>query len=194
MKNYLKLNGKKIPLSEEQVKEIKKSFGITNISLSEVAEGDTAKIGEFEIIVLEQLGDTAAVIFKDLITEETKFGSNNNYENSYLDELCNSFADTIAGVIGADNLVEHTVDLITNDGLKDYGKIKRKMHPLTADLYRKYVSILYKYKIDAWQWLATADSTPTHSSDRFVLCVSPSGDIYYNCYGNSTSVFARFVS
>ena len=182
MENYISLNGKKIKLTDEQVEEITKSFGAEQIRLSDIPAGDTFKIGQDEFIVLEQSNDTTAVIFKNLKYECEEFGTNNNYENSNVDKLCNQLVECF----GVDGLVEHTVDLTSDDGLKDYGKIRRKMSLLTTEMYRKYVHILDKHKVDSWWWLATAYSTPTHDNSSWVKCVSPSGsigNINYDSYG-----------
>ena len=178
MENYISLNGEKIKLTDEQVEEITKSFGMGQIKLSDIPAGDTFKIGQDEFIVLEQSNDTTAVIFKNLKYEREEFGENNNYENSNVDKLCNQLVECF----GVDGLVEHAVDLTSDDGLKDYGKIRRKMSLLTTEMYRKYVHILDKHKVDSWWWLATAYSTPTHDNSSWVKCVSPSGDINSNCY------------
>ena len=96
-----------------------------------------------------------------------------------IETLTTELADEIAAIVGAENLVEHTVDLTADDGLKDYGKIRRKASLLTADLYRRYVEILDKHKIGKWWWLATPHSTARHEDASWVKCVAPSGDIYY---------------
>lgn len=188
MKNYIKINNQKIALTDEQVKEIQQSFGIEQIKLANVAVGEIVKIGKYEFIVLEHSKDTTAVILKDLLFESKEFGKDNNYKASYVDNLCGDFADEISEIIGKDNLIEHTVDLTSDDGLKDYGKIKRSMSLLTTDLYRRYVEILDKYKVKKWWWLATAFSTPKHDPDNWVKCVSPSGFISYNNYNGNCGV------
>lgn len=182
MKNYIKINNQKIALTDEQVKEIQQSFGIEQIKLANVAVGEIVKIGKYEFIVLEHSKDTTAVILKDLLFESKEFGKDNNYKASYVDNLCGDFADEISEIIGKHNLIEHTVDLTSDDGLKDYGKIKRSMSVLTTDLYRRYVEILDKYKVKKWWWLATAFSTPKHDPDNWVKCVSPSGYVNYYFY------------
>lgn len=187
MKNYICFNGKKIELSTNQVAEMKKSLGIAEVRLSDIPKGETFKIGEHEFIVLEQSGDTTAVILKELLHDCKEFGKNNNYMNSYVDDICNDFGNKIADIVGADNLIEHTVDLTSDDGLKDYGSVKRKMSLLTANLYRRYVEILDKHKIDKWWWLSTAYSTPTHDHAAWIKCVSPNGYVnnsYYRCSNN----------
>ena len=185
MDNYIKINNQKIELTDEQVKSIQQSFGI-NQKLADVAVGETFKVGKYEFIVLEHSKETTAVILKKLLFEEKQFGKNNNYDGSFVDSLCNEFADKLAGIIGNAAIVEHTVDLTADDGLKDYGKIKRRVSLITAEQYRRYVEIFDKHKIDAWWWLTTAYSTPTHNAPNWVKCVSPSGYFsnYFYCYFN----------
>lgn len=182
MKNYICLNGQNIELSDAQVAEVQKSLGIGQVKLKDIPVGEPFKVGNYEFVVLDRSEETAAVIMKDLLHKEKQFGKSNNYENSYVDDLCNDFATEIADIVGESNLIEHTVDLTSDDGLKDYGKIKRKTSLLTAELYRRYVETLDKHKIDAWWWLATAYSTPTHDSSPWVKCVSPDGGIDSNDY------------
>ena len=179
MDNYIKINNQVTYLTDEQVKSIQQSFGI-NQKLADVAVGETFKVGVYEFIVLEHSKETTAVILKELLFDEKQFGKNNNYNGSFVDGLCNEFADKLAGIIGNAAIVEHTVDLTADDGLKDYGKIKRRVSLITAEQYRRYVEILDKHKIDAWWWLATAYSTPTHNTPNWVEGVSPSG-----CIGDS---------
>ena len=85
----------------------------------------------------------------------------------------------ICTAVGEDNVVSHTVDLTSDDGLKDYGKVERRCSLLTADMYRRYIDILDKFKPDSWWWLATPHSTKRHENDSWVKCVSPSGFIFY---------------
>ena len=184
MKNYISLNGKKIELTPEQVAEMSKSLGISQKNLSAISTGNTFKVGDYEFIVLEHAKDTTAVILKDLLKTSEKFGVNNNFDGSNVDNICKTFAKEIECIIGKENLIEHTVDLTSDDGLKDYGKVKRKVSLLTTELYRRYVEILDKYKISKWWWLVTAFSTKKHNDTSCVKCVSPSGFIGSNFYDN----------
>lgn len=188
MKNYISLNGKKIELTPEQVAQMQKSLGIGGVMLKTIPVGEPFRIGEYEFIVLEHSKDTTAVTLKNLLYDSKEFGNNNNYDGSYVDKMCQEFGLDIADVIGAENLIVHTVDLTSDDGLKDYGKVKRHMSLLTANLYRRYVEILDKHKLDKWWWLATAYSAPTHNDSSWIKCVSPSGGVYNNDYGGSNGV------
>ena len=188
MKNYICINGKKVKLTEEQVNEIKTSCGLQGIKLSDISVGEPFKLGKHEFVVLEHGKDTTAVIYKGLLLQSKTFGTNNNFDGSYVDKECQKFADEIAGIVGAENLIEHTVDLISDDGLKDYGKVKRKMSLLTTELYRRYVYILDKFKLDKWWWLATAYSTKIHDNTSWVKCVSPSGYVDFDFYSTDDGV------
>ena len=179
MKNYININNQKIMLTDEQVREIQQSFGFSG-KLADIAAGDTFKAGEYEFIVLEHSKETTAVILKNLLIDDVKFGKNNNYDGSNVERICNDFADKLADILGSHAIVEHTVDLTSDDGLKDYGKIKRRVSLLTANQYRRYVEILDKHKINVWWWLATAFSTPTHNAHNWVKCVSSYGGVSFN--------------
>ena len=180
MKNYICINGKKIELTKEQIEKIQTSVKVKQKKLGTIPVRETFKIGDYEFIVLEHSKDTTAVILKDLLEKDVKFGSNNNYNGSNVEAICNSFGEKIANIIGKENIIEHTVDLTSDDGLKCYGKVKRCMSILTAGLYRRYVEILDKHKINSWWWLATPFSTKKHGNDLYCKYVSPRGYVYYD--------------
>ncbi len=186
MENYLTLNGKRIDLTDEHVREIESSFDFNQVRLSEVAEGDPFKIGEHEFVVLEHCAELTRIILKGLLPEKSTFGKNNNFadDECVVREKLEAFADEIGAIAGGDNLVEHCVDLTSDDGLDDYGDVEAKMSLLTCNLYRKYVRILDKHKVDAWWWLITPYSTPTHDDANWIKCVSPSGSIFDFSYDN----------
>ena len=152
--------------------------------LAEYAAGDTVKIGDFEMVVLEQREGETALILKGFYGDPSEFGEENNrYDGSYVDEKCQAFAQELAEKIGWDNIVLHEVDLTSDDGLKDYGVIQRRASLITTDLYRKFVDILDMVKPDRWWWLATPHSTKRHENDAWIKCVAPSGDVDYDdCY------------
>ena len=189
MKNYISINNQKVELTDEQVEKIKTALDMPSKRLSDIAIGDVCRIGNHEFVVLEQSGDTTAVIRKELLKDNVRFGDNNNFEHSKADEICRDFAKELASIVGEDNLVLHTVDLTSDDGLKDYGKVMRQVSLLTTNLYRRYVEVLDKHKPNEYWWLATPFSTKAHDNDAWVKCVSPSGYISsYNCSGDDFGV------
>ena len=177
MKNFIQVFGRQIELTEEQSKALYERYAQPGVKLAEVKPGETFWIGQHEFVVLEQHDGSASVICRNLIGEDIAFGKSNRYEKSDADKTCNAFAEEIAGIVGKENLLRHTVDLTSDDGLKDYGSIEREVSLLTADLYRRFVDILDLHKVDSWWWLATPYSTKRHENDRWVKCVSPSGGL-----------------
>lgn len=184
MSNFISINNQKIELTEEQVRQIIEAYGAkTAKPLAGYVAGDTVKIGNFEMVVLEQLDGQTALILKGMYGEETEFGEENNaYDGSYVDQRCQAFAWELAEIIGKDNIVLHKVDLTSDDGLKDYGVIERRVSLITTDMYRKFVEILDTVNPRCWWWLATPHSTKRHENEAWVKCVSPSGYISSGSY------------
>ncbi len=190
MKDHLFIDGRKIELTDEQSKQIMESFGFRHKKLADFEVGEVFKIFGRDFIVLEHIeGVGTAIISREILDEKITFAENgNNYDGSHADEACNECADSLTAVFGADNIVEHEVDLTADDGLKDYGVIRRKVSVLTAERYRRYVYILDKYKVNSWWWLATPCSTKAHEWDTAAKCVAPSGCICNGRYGNGGGV------
>lgn len=192
MENYISINGHKVELSKEQVEQIREIFCpktltvAAEMKLAKCTPGDVVKVGGREFIVLEHREEGTALILKELLREDEEFSdSDNNYAGSNVEKICNEFADELVGIVGAENVLLHDLDLTSDDGLKDYGVIKRRTSLLTADMYRKFVGILEEHKLDVWWWLATPHSTAKHENANWVKCVSPAGLLINgNCYGS----------
>jgi len=178
MENYFFLNGKKIELTEEQARQIAESFTVKpSVRLGDVPVGQVVKLGEYEFVVLEHNGGTTQLIMKGILEDDVKFGEvNNDYRKSNVRKMLDEFADKLASIVGGNNIIQHAVDLTSEDGLKDYGTLLiERVSLLTADKYRKFVDILDMHKPDVWWWLATPHSTSRHENDEWVKCVSPRG-------------------
>ena len=182
MKNYICINGKKAELTEEQLRAL--NIGIKEKKLADIAVGETFKVGEHELIVLEHDNGNTAVLRKDILCKMAFGKSNNDYRKSDVKSYLEKFAKEMTAIIGEENLVKHKVDLTSDDGLKDYGEIEELVSLLTAEKCRKYVNIIDKYKLDCWWWLLTPHSTDTHGNSSWVKCVSPRGDIGGDICGN----------
>lgn len=190
MDNYICIGGQKIELAVELIDKVRSLMGSApKRKLANLEPGEAFKIGNHELVVLEHSVGETAVIYKGLLHERMKFGSSNDFDGSDVSVVCEDFAGEIAEIIGAENLVEHTVDLTSDDGLDDYGTTDCFVSLLTANQYRRWVKILDKHKVDKWWWLATPHSTPTHENAEWVKCVAPSGFIYGgNYYGGGNGV------
>ena len=176
MNNCIIINGQEIKLTKEQIAQIVAAHSSGSVKLADVAVSDTVKIGEHVFVVLDHAGDATLLLRKDLLPDK-QFGENNNYNGSFVDEACNAFADEIVALVGEGNVLLHTVDLTSDDGLKDYGEIQRKASLITADMYRRYVDVLDEHKPGDWWWLATPHSTARHENENWAKYVSPSGCI-----------------
>lgn len=151
--------------------------------LADVPVGETFKVGDLEFIVLEHTDNGTNVILKDFWTIDKFDDSTNNYANSNIFNKLNfAFYNKLIDVIGEENIIMHKVDLTTDDGRKDYGSVCDYINLLTCDMYRKYVTILDKYKPKKWWWLATAYSTASNGYSCAVRCVNINGTLcYYGC-------------
>lgn len=184
--NAFVLNGKVTELTEDQVKSIIEGLAVKvnkgDRKLSDIKVGDTFNIGKREFIVLEQSGETTAVLSKDLIKDEVAFGDTPDFANSEVRKVLAEFGAELATEIGADAFVEHTVDQTTLDGMKLYGSTKALMSLMTIDHVRKYADVLDEHKVDKWYWLVTPWSTPDRGWERSMCVVAPSGCVSVN-YG-----------
>lgn len=165
--------------------------------LESVGVGEVFKVAGFDFIKFyDENGNTVAVAKDSWFN--SSFGKNNNFaESKPLKRLKEEFLPKIEAAIGAENIVEHEVDLLSLDGSDKWGKIKEKVSLPTFDFYRKHVKIFDKHKASGWWWLATPDTTSEHLNDDWVTCVSPVGLIgnYYSYYGNGgVRPFWIFVS
>ena len=144
----------------------------TNIKIGEIKE-----IAGEEFIILDILENGVLCLSRNFAYENTQFDSNkNNYANSKIRETLNTeYLKKIADVIGKENIIESEIDLTSDDGLDDYGKVSDKVGLLTADMYRKYNRIIEKYSVDDWWWLSTPWSTPHRGYLFAVRCVNDNG-------------------
>ena len=82
MNNYFMLNGKRIDLTDAQVREIEKNLGLSRTQLSDIAVGETFKLGDYEFVVLEHADGSTTAILKDVLPERCAFGeANNNFKD-----------------------------------------------------------------------------------------------------------------
>ena len=145
--------------------------------LGSVECGSTILIGDRGYIVLEQTGDTTAVITKDF-WKDMEFGDSGNYAESAVRNALNTeFYNEVSSEIGDENIITHEVDTTRyrNDGI--HSSCRDKVSLLTVDLYRRYRKFLPAY--GSWWWTATPYST---EFPRGVCYVSDGGALVWrNC-------------
>ncbi len=150
--------------------------------LKEVDPGRTVRLGETELIVLEHREAGTAVLFKNLLEKTMKFDEDScNYAKSGIRKYLNDdFLKEFEKIAGADNIIPHKVDLLTDDGLACHGEVTDKVSLITAEMYRKYRSVIGE-NMERWWWTVTAWSDEKETS--CVRCVYDYGLLtYIYCY------------
>lgn len=128
-----------------------------------IVPGSEVKYGHLTCVVLEDFEDSLLVLSKDSIGEMPFDDEGcNNFDISSLREYLNDGFIEELKENGADvtALCDFTIDLTSDDGLKDYGNSTNKVNLLTCDMYRKYRHLIPN--LDNWWWLATAYSTESN--------------------------------
>lgn len=152
-----------------------------------IAPSSVINFGGLDCIVLDVEKDKVLVLAKESIGN-MPFDENNsnNFPNGTLCKFLNEDFIKKLKKNGADvsAIIPTTIDLTSDDGLKDYGETTQKVFLLTCDMYRKYRYIIPK--LDDWWWLATAYSTKSNGYANSARSVSSDGslDSFYACNGN----------
>lgn len=181
-------NGKvTIDLNPEQLAALTCS---NKVELSTLKPGDEFKLGDEVFIVMEHTDKGTRVISKEFAYEEVKFGDNSNWNTSPIRRMLNNeYFKKIAAIIGENNIISMDRDLISLDGLDDYGTCTDKVSLLTATEYAKYHKILgLKSNYPDWWWLITPASTPSNNYARGVCYVHSDGILYWNGCGFTNGV------
>lgn len=151
------------------------------VTLGSAKPGSIVKLGNREYIVLGHGAETTAVIAKDFV-KEMRFGDTGDYVTSDVREFCNGeFLNELAAAVGMDNIVEHTVNLVADDGTGKGKTCKDKVSILTTENYRRYREFLKAY--GEWWWTATRVTYDDEDYTRGVCCVSSSGILSWSDCG-----------
>lgn len=148
----------------------------TNIK---IAPSSVISYGGLDCIVLDVEQDKILVLAKESIGNMPfDEGNSNNFPKGTLCKYLNGEFIKTLKANGADTLalIPTTIDLTSDDGLKDYGETTQKIFLLTCDMYRKYRSIIPN--LDDWWWLATAYSTESNGYANSARYVSSAGSLY----------------
>lgn len=147
----------------------------TNIK---IAPSSVISYGGLDCIVLDVEQDKILVLAKESIGNMPfDEGNSNNFPKGTLCKYLNGEFIKTLKANGADTsaLIPTTIDLTSDDGLKDYGETTQKIFLLTCDMYRKYRSIIPN--LDDWWWLATAYSTESNGYAGSARCVCSDGSL-----------------
>lgn len=171
---------RELELARELVRKLEEA---EKVQLSELQPGETFKIGEHDFIVLEQnvCNGTTNVISKGFMAKGIVFDSNTrDYSKSNLKKVIESdIQPIIEAELGADNLVEHIVDLTSIDVQHEFEPCTCKVRPITFNEARQYNDLIVNKELDDWWWTCTPWSTADRGWKRTIAVVSPSG--FINC-------------
>lgn len=163
----------------------------TNIK---IAPSSVINYGGLDCIVLDVEQDKILVLAKESIGNMPfDEGNSNNFPKGTLCKYLNGEFIKKLKANGADTsaLIPTTIDLTSDDGLKDYGETTQKIFLLTCDMYRKYRSVIPN--LDDWWWLATAYSTESNGYAYFARGVGSAGSLGYGrAYGGHIGVRPAF--
>lgn len=156
----------------------------TNIK---IAPSSVINYGGLDCIVLDVEQDKILVLAKESIGNMPfDEGNSNNFPKGTLCKYLNGEFIKKLKANGADTsaLIPTTIDLTSDDGLKDYGETTQKIFLLTCDMYRKYRSVIPN--LDDWWWLATAYSTESNGYALSARGVGSAGSLgnSYACGGD----------
>ena len=182
-------NNEILKKAKELVELLEKQEKTCRVRLSELNPGDIFQTtGKRKYKVLEQCGDTTKIISLDVVKENVKFGDNTDYNKSNVKKMCDTeILKDFEEEFGAENMEEHTVDIITVDGQK-IGVVKCKVRPLTFDEARKYTELTPNDELDDSYWTCSAWSTEERGWKYTFAVVSPSGYFYGLFYCGSCGV------
>lgn len=108
----------------------------------------------------------------------------NNFATSSSKEWMNGpyLDNLIDAVKGPHAFLTTEIDLMADDGLKDYGTCTVTIFSLTVDQYRRNRDVIPN--ADDWWWLSTAYSTAANGYEHSARCVNFDGSLFrYNAYG-----------
>ena len=160
------------------------------VELSTLNPGEVFKIAEHDFIVLEQIPGQTAVISKGLMAEGVQFDDDTrDYRESNLKALIErDIQPIIENAFGAENIIEHEVDLTSVDGQNEFDTCTCKVRVVNFDEARKYNSLLINKDLPDWHWTCTPWSTKERGYTYSIAVVSPSGYIYYYYCVNRSGV------
>lgn len=175
---------KALDMAREIVKLLEEAEKANKVQLSELKPGEVFKIGEHDFIVLEQKNGATKVISKGFMAEDIVFDEDTrDYSKSNLKKVIErDIQPIIECEVGADNIVENTVDLTSVDMQHEFEPYTCKVRPITFDEARQYNSLLVNKNLDDWWWTCTPWSTTDRSWKYAMAVVASSGDFSnFNC-------------
>ena len=172
---------------ENEVEIIKREICSKKFSGKRI--GDTFDLIGVQWKVLDITGDGYACMAMNSVLENEEFDSSgNNWIDSELrDKLYKNILPKIKNEVGDENVIKFKRDLVSMDGLTEYGCCIDEISLLNVDEYRKYRNLIPNSEKE-WWWTITPWSAKSNNGGVWVAVVSPSGNFNYSIYDCSCGV------
>ena len=146
--------------------------------LAELAEGSRFTYGGVEWVVLDHsAGNTLCLAADVLETRAFDKKNKNNFANSSIREYLNGefLEKLIEAGADAEAFIDMTLDLTSDDGLKEYGTDNVKIGLISCDQYRKFRDFIPD--ASDWWWTCTPYSVESKGYAYSVRCVYSDGTL-----------------
>lgn len=175
------MSSKTLEMARKLVKRLEEEEKKRKVQLCELHPGDIFKIGDHDFIVLFQddFTETTRVISKGFMAENIKFDEDTrDYRKSNLRKVIEEdIQPIIEAEVGAENIVEDSVDLTSVDMQHEFKQCTCKVRPITFDEARQYNDLLVNNELDDWWWTCTPWSTAERGWEYSIAVVASSGDV-----------------
>lgn len=175
------MSSKTLEMARKLVKRLEEEEKKSNVQLCKLHPGDTFKIGDHDFIVLFQddFTKTTRVISKGFMAENIEFDEDTrDYSKSNLRKVIEEdIQPIIEAEVGAENIVEDSVDLTSVDMQHEFESCTCKVRPITFDEARKYNDLLVNNELNDWWWTCTPWSTAERGWKYSIAVVASSGDV-----------------
>lgn len=180
---------------ENEVAQIKKEISKTKFYGKKI--GDTFELIGIPWKVLDITEKGYVCLAMEPVIKNKKFGTGgNNWRDSNLRGwIHKSILPKIKEEVGEDKVIKFERNLISLDGLAEYGECLDEISLISVDEYRKYRDLIPNSK-NEWWWTITPWSTKSNDDNAWMAVVSPSGYFYnYICNNcNGVRPFCIFSS
>ncbi len=169
-----RITGNDITELISRIETLEKKLGVTHVPKG-LKIGDEFELADVNWKTID-ITDAGYMCIGDSLGDKIFDKNSNSWNKSSLRAYLNGeFYEKISKEIGKDKIVSFKRDLLSLDGLEEYGELDDFVSLLTVDEYRKYRKHIPN--TDEWWWLITPWSTHCNDCDIYTTVVSPSGFI-----------------
>lgn len=155
--------------------------------LKDYKPGEIAKIGSRDYVVLEHKDVFMTAVLDKDIAAVMEFGKNANWAGSDVESYCEGeYYKELAKVVGEENIIPHTVDLMCDDGSNKNTTSRNRISVLTPDLYRKFRELIPS--VDKTCWTPNGVTVLDDDYSHGVCVVLYNGVLSWYSYGCSYGV------